>query len=125
MGDLQVRRCASTCRRFVYTARLSTLSDAADECSLSRIYGGSSSSSSSFLAFVVLIRAAVHPPFDDVVGRRIGRLVSEAAWRKTIDVVGAPTGSRFALRLTLRDAIRNLFLSEKARLVGSFFHSHR
>ncbi|MGE0315792.1 MAG: vanadium-dependent haloperoxidase [Lautropia sp.] len=39
-----------------------TYRDAADQCSLSRIWGG------------------IHPPADDLPGRRIGRRVGESAW---------------------------------------------
>lgn len=41
-----------------------TYRDAADQCSLSRIWGG------------------IHPPADDMPGRRIGSVVGEDAWRK-------------------------------------------
>lgn len=41
--------------------------DAADQCSLSRIYGG------------------LHPPFDDIPGRKVGRIVGPAAFEKAED----------------------------------------
>lgn len=62
-----------------------TYSDAANECSLSRIYVG------------------VHPPHDDVGGRRIGRLVAERAWRRSVHLIGAaePDAARIAVRVQL------------------------
>jgi hypothetical protein len=59
-----------------------TYGDASDECSLSRIYGG------------------IHPPADDLPGRRIGRLVAQTAWAKLVrDVFGPVAGTRAAVRL--------------------------
>jgi hypothetical protein len=67
-----------------------TYSDAADECSLSRIYCGA------------------HIPADDLPGRLIGRRVAAAAWAKlnSADVFGVARGpqSRVALRVELASA---------------------
>jgi hypothetical protein len=45
--------------------------DAADQCSLSRIYGG------------------LHPPHDDIPGRRVGRIVGPQAFNKADEIVNA------------------------------------
>jgi hypothetical protein len=73
-----------------------TYGDAADECSLSRIYGG------------------IHPPADDIPGRRIGRLVAQAAWKKTLGIVGGVDGSINAVRIVFNDSVVNIFGDEKS-----------
>ncbi len=55
--------------------RWATYRDAADETGLSRVWGG------------------IHPPVDDLRGRRIGARVGERAWRRTASLIG-PVGGR-------------------------------
>ena len=47
-----------------------TYRDAADQSALSRIWGG------------------IHPPADDLPGRRVGAAVGEAAWRRALELAG-------------------------------------
>ena len=70
------------------TLQWATYRDAADQSSLSRIWGG------------------IHPPFDDIPGRRIGTLVAADAFehgRALLRRGGAATAARGAPRDRLRD----------------------
>lgn len=64
-----------------------TYGDAADEVSLSRIYGG------------------IHPPADDLPGRRLGRVVASRVWQRVESLVGTPHGARFRVLLSLRSPL--------------------
>jgi len=76
-----------------------TYGDASDECSLSRIYGG------------------IHPPADDLPGRRIGRLIALRAWEKlTTEVFGEPSGSRFAVDVEFKMTTQARWGSEVAAM---------
>jgi hypothetical protein len=56
--------------------------DAADETSLSRIYGG------------------IHPPADDIPGRIMGAQIGEDSWVKVLQVFGNNTTSRATFKVT-------------------------
>jgi hypothetical protein len=60
-----------------------TYRDAADECGLSRIWGG------------------IHPPIDDLAGRRMGRRLAPLVWDSLQDHFGT-TDTKAASRVTLR-----------------------
>jgi hypothetical protein len=56
--------------------------DAADETSLSRIYGG------------------IHPPADDIPGRIMGAQIGEDSWVKALQIFGTNTNSRATFKVT-------------------------
>ena len=98
-----------------------TYGDASDECSLSRIYGGnqqvfccfSFKSSELFVFYDV----GIHPPADDLPGRRIGRLIALRAWEKlTTEVFGEPSGSRFAVDVEFKMTTQARWGSEVAAM---------
>ena len=102
-----------------------TYGDASDECSLSRIYGGNQHfflciffvSFKFNSTFRVLFSTGIHPPADDLPGRRIGRLIALRAWEKlTTEVFGEPSGSRFAVDVEFKMTTQARWGSEVAAM---------
>jgi hypothetical protein len=87
------------------TLQWATYADAADECSLSRIYGG------------------IHPPADDIPGRLIGAEIAAEAFNQANAYFDGSMGTVPEQAFVINQAINDAWVSESAPFQGLFFNA--